>query len=174
MTFAAGAVGVPGASELSGFYKESAESFFKSAAELSAAADENALGIKRDSKELADASKNAADEQTSLASKLKALFANIESNKLIGPRQQDGIIEKFSQDVSAALADSAKQAKEAAKNQRQISGLDARSQAGLNFLLESGVAKKKPEEETAKNTRPLPSILTELKAIPKTLSVSIP
>jgi hypothetical protein len=92
---------------------------------------------------------------------------------LIGPRQQDGIIEKFSQDVSAALADSGKQAKEAAK-QNKLSGLDARSQAGLNFLLESGVAGKKPEAETAKNTRPLPSILTELKAIPKTLSVSIP
>ena len=174
VTFAAGAVGVPGASELSGFYKESAEAFFKSAADLSAAADENALGIKRDSKELADASKKAADEQTGLASKLKALFANIENNKLIGPRQQDGVIEKFSQDVSAALADSAKQAKEAAKQQNKISGLDARSQAGLNFLLESGVAGKKPEEETAKNTRPLPSILSELKAIPKTLSVSIP
>ncbi len=174
VTFAAGAVGVPGASELSGFYKESAEAFEKSAANLSAAADENALGIKRDSKELADASKKAADEQTSLASKLKALFANIEKNKLIGPRQQDGVIEKFSQDVSAALADSAKQAKEAAK-QNKISGLDARSQAGLNFLLESGVAGKKPEEEIAKNTKKTNDLISRTNQLINTpLTVAIP
>ena len=44
---------------------------------------------------------------------------------------------------------------ESKKNLRQqkISGLDARSSAGLNFLLQSGVPGKKPEEETAKNTR---------------------
>jgi hypothetical protein len=130
-------------------------------------------GSNKANKEAAEAAKRANQKQEGLADKLKALFTNIEKNKLIGPRQQDGIIEKFSQDVSAALADSGKQAKEAAK-QNKLSGLDARSQAGLNFLLESGVAGKKPEAETAKNTRPLPSILTELKAIPKTLSVSIP
>lgn len=46
-----------------------------------------------------------------------------------------------------------KESKKAIAAQNKISGLDARSQAGVNFLLQSGVVGKKPEEETAKNTR---------------------
>jgi hypothetical protein len=100
----------------------------------------------------------------------KAAAALIKSTPTVARPGKDNTIANFQNLVASALSDGTK---EAAK-QNKISGLDARSQAGLNFLLESGVAGKKPEEETAKNTRPLPSILSELKAIPKTLSVSIP
>ena len=44
------------------------------------------------------------------------------------------------------------ESKKALPSQNKISGLDARSSAGLNFLLQSGVGKN-PEDETAKNTR---------------------
>jgi hypothetical protein len=49
--------------------------------------------------------------------------------------------------------DLSEESKKALSGQNKISGLDARSSAGLNFLLQSGVAGKKPEEETAKNTK---------------------
>ena len=50
-------------------------------------------------------------------------------------------------------AESDPKSEKALTAQNKISGLDARSSAGLNFLLQSGVPGKKPEEETAKNTK---------------------
>ena len=64
--------------------------------------------------------------------------------------------------------------KEAAKESK-ISGLDARSSAGLNFLLQSGVAGKKPEEKTAKNTAEAVVLLRDVKRLIGTdITVSIP
>ena len=130
-------------------------------------------GSNKASKEAAEAAKKANQKQEGLADKLRKLFAT----ERWGPNQRrgDDSIDNFSKLVSKALADSATQAKEAAKQQNKISGLDARSQAGLNFLLESGVAGKKPEEKTAKNTAEAVVLLRQMRDLDKMdLTVSIP
>ena len=129
-------------------------------------------GSNKANKEAAEAAKKANQKQESLADKLRAIFAT----QRWGPyeRRGDDSIDKFQKLVSDALADSAKQAKEAAK-QNKISGLDARSQAGLNFLLESGVANKKPEEEIAKNTKKTNDLISRTNQLINTpLTVAIP
>ena len=101
----------------------------------------------------------------------KALAAQIASTQTVDRPGKDNTIANFENLVASALTDGTK---EAAK-QNKISGLDARSQAGLNFLLESGVAGKKPEEKTAKNTADAVVLLKQLRDFEKTdLTVSIP
>ena len=101
----------------------------------------------------------------------KALAAQIASTQTVARPGKDNTIANFENLVASALTDGTK---EAAK-QNKISGLDARSQAGLNFLLESGVAGKKPEEKTAKNTADAVVLLKQLRDFEKTdLTVSIP
>lgn len=71
----------------------------------------------------------------------------------------DNTISNFQKDVTKALTEGTAQA----AKQNKISGLDARSTAGLNFLLQSGVADKTPEEQTAKNTSESVTLLRQLR-----------
>ncbi len=67
------------------------------------------------------------------------------------------------------------ESKKALTAQNKISGLDARSSAGLNFLLQSGVAGKKPEEEIAKNTKRTNDLISRTNQLINTpLTVAIP
>ena len=181
--FTAGAaafVGVDGADELSAAYKRSAEEFWNTADALSASADENVLGIKRSGEEMAEATKKASEKQISTADKLRALFASMETkvkeNRILGPFGPDagtGVIDKF---MAAALQASNTVTEQVKKDQKnRLVGLDARSQAGLNFLLQSGVAGKKPEEKTAKNTAEAVVLLKQIRDLDKVdLTVAIP
>ena len=99
------------------------------------------------------------------------LARQIASTPTVAQPPKDNTIANFQNLVASALTDGTK---EAAK-QNKISGLDARSQAGLNFLLESGVAGKKPEEKTAKNTAEAVVLLKQIRDLDKVdLTVSIP
>ena len=99
------------------------------------------------------------------------LARQIASTPTVAQPPKDNTIANFQNIVASALTDGTK---EAAK-QNKISGLDARSQAGLNFLLQSGVAGKKPEEKTAKNTAEAVVLLRDVKRLLDTdITVAIP
>jgi hypothetical protein len=99
------------------------------------------------------------------------LAAQIASTPTVARPGKDNTIANFQNLVASALSDGTK---EAAK-QNKISGLDARSQAGLNFLLESGVAGKKPEEEIVKNTKKTNDLISRTNQLINTpLTVAIP
>jgi hypothetical protein len=131
VTGAAANVGVPGAREAYGFYKESAKSFWEAAESMSAAADENLLGIKNENKK---ASKNAADvakKQITAVERLQRLFDEKDKQRAAQQaRQQDKKPEvKAIQDMANEVSSAVK------KSVSQPASLDARSRAGSNFLL---------------------------------------
>jgi hypothetical protein len=133
VTGAAANVGIPGAREAYGFYKESAKSFWEAADSMSAAADENLLGIKNENKK---ASKNAADvakKQITAVERLQRLFDEKDKQRAAQQeRQQDKKPEvKAIQDMVDEVSSAVK------KSVSQPASLDARSQAGSDFLLQA-------------------------------------
>ena len=169
-TGAAGFVGVEGANDLSDAYKQNAELFWDAANRLSAAADENVLGIKRTADQMAEATKKSSDKQISTADKLRALFASMETkvkeNRILGPDAGTGAIDKFMAAIGEASNTVADQVKKDQKS--RISGLDARSSAGMNFLLQSARDKPKAsvaEEKTAKATSETVNLLKQAQNI---------
>ena len=140
-------LGEEGAAERSKDFEKEAIILFKAQRILTEAANNSAKGIKAESKErekqltTRQEMQERFDKQNQAReeARLKSLISTVPL------AETGGAIENFKKLVSDALT------KEAAKESK-ISGLDARSSAGLNFLLQSGVAGKKPEEKTAKNT----------------------
>lgn len=172
---AAAFLGEEGAAERAKAFEEEARILFKAQQDLVDAANASAKGIKAETEERKKqmSTRQKLEEQFARANKareearakaLQNLVPTVELSKT------GGVIANFQKLVADALSSGTK---EAAKN--QLVGLDARSQAGLNFLLESGVAGKKPEEKTAKNTAEAVVLLRQIRDLDKVdLTVAIP
>tara|TARA_B100001741_G_scaffold247478_1_gene208910 strand:- start:314 stop:1864 length:1551 start_codon:yes stop_codon:yes gene_type:complete len=159
-----------GSQERVDYLKEEVGVIAAATAKLSEGANDWIYGSKKNN----DLNDQASKKQISTADRLIKLFASLEekvkSNPIFGPDVGTGVIDKFMAAASEASNTVAEQAK---KN--RISGLDARSSAGLNFLLQSGVAGKKPEEEIAKNTKKTNDLISRTnQLINAPLTVSIP
>jgi hypothetical protein len=133
VTGAAANLGVPGARDAYDFYKESAKSFSDSADRLSAAADENLLGIKNENKESNKKSSDLADKQITAYERMAALFTEADKRRAAQQKNQQDekpevkAVQDMADKVSKTLKSSAKQG----------ASLDARTTAGSNFLLQA-------------------------------------